>query len=237
MIKVTLPKGKDRCLYFDTEQSTYDVSMVLKRCLKVSGTDAPKNFEAFGLRALDPQGRLLVIEQKIYNTPDLGLIVIDGIRDLIYDINRPEEATMIASKLLKWTEERDIHIIVVLHQNKGDNNARGHLGAEIVNKAESVISVEKDNEVSVVKPEYVRGKDFSSFAFSIDSSGIPYIIPGWIDGKPTEKKVKNTPFDYSPEEHLEVLQTIFKNGKKHKYADLLTEISLGISKDWDHFRS
>ena len=179
--------GKKMIYYFDTEQSHFDVFRVVKRVLKDSSVEAKANFEAYGLRTLPPKDRLFLIEQKIYYTDSLGIVVIDGVRDLVSDINSPEEATFVSSKLLKWSQEIHIHIIVVLHQNKGDNNARGHLGTEIVNKAESVISVEKDNEVSLVKPVFLRGKDFEPFGFSIDAAGMPYFLEDYSDNKGKQK--------------------------------------------------
>lgn len=44
---------------------------------------------------------------------------------VVYDINSPSEATCIISKLMQWTDERQIHIHTILHQNKADENARG----------------------------------------------------------------------------------------------------------------
>ena len=61
-------------------------------------------------------------------------MVIDGIRDLVYDINSPSEATCVISKLMQWTDEYQIHLHTILHQNKSDENARGHIGTEINNK-------------------------------------------------------------------------------------------------------
>ena len=43
----------------------------------------------------------------------------------VYDINSPGESTRIISKLMQWTDDRQIHIHTILHQNKGDENARG----------------------------------------------------------------------------------------------------------------
>ena len=38
----------------------------------------------------------------------------------------------------------DVYKRQILHQNKGDENARGHIGTELNNKAETVLLVEKD---------------------------------------------------------------------------------------------
>lgn len=68
--------------------------------------------------------RLLIVEQAIGTIPDLGLVIIDGIRDFLYDINSPGESTDIISKFMQWTDDRQIHIHTVLHQNKNDKHAR-----------------------------------------------------------------------------------------------------------------
>ena len=46
-----------------------------------------------------------------------------------------------------------------LHQNKSDTNARGHIGTELNNKAETVLSVtvsEGNNDISIVEPQMSR---------------------------------------------------------------------------------
>ena len=50
-----------------------------------------------------------------YNTPDIGLVIIDGIRDMVYDINSPGESTRIISRLMQWTDDRQIHILSLIH--------------------------------------------------------------------------------------------------------------------------
>lgn len=62
---------------------------------------------------------------------------------MVCDINSPGESTRIISKLMQWTDEKQIHLHTILHQNKGDENARGHIGTELNNKAESVLLVEE----------------------------------------------------------------------------------------------
>ena len=61
--------------------------------------------------------------------------------------------------------------------NKGDKSARGHIGSEIQNKSETVISVTKDitdKTISNVKHEFARGMDFEDFSFTI-TGGLPDI--------------------------------------------------------------
>ena len=125
-----------------------------------------ENLEFLALRKYTPEQRIRIVEQAIYNTPDIALVIIDGIRDMVYDINSPGESTRIISKLMQWTDDRQIHIHTILHQNKGDENARGHIGTELNNKAETVLLVEKDKsngDISNVSAMHIRAMDFEPF--------------------------------------------------------------------------
>ena len=73
----------------------------------------------------------------------IGLVIIDGIRDLMYDINSPSESSELINLLMRWSSEYNLHIHTVLHLNKGDDNTRGHIGTELNNKAETVLQITK----------------------------------------------------------------------------------------------
>lgn len=229
--KGTFPDEHNTVLFFDTEQSKYHVLKAVKRVIALSGVPEPKNFRAFGLRKFTPAERLILIEKAIKDTPNLGMVVIDGIRDLVTSINDEEQATMIASMLLKWSEEKNIHIVCVLHQNKGDNNPRGHLGSELQNKAESVISVTKstdNSDISIVSPEYCREKEFEPFAFAIDENGLPYLMENWRpnpkSGSARNGKKSSLPKDIPPEKHREILKLAFKEEPKLRHAQLIDQL-------------
>lgn len=132
----SLPDNKRKILYVDTEQSKFHCQRVLKRILQLAElpTDKqPEALEFLSLRKFSPKIRLGIIEEAIYHTEGLGLVIVDGVRDLAYDINSPSEATDLITKLMQWSDERQIHIHTVLHLNKGDDNTRGHLGTELNN--------------------------------------------------------------------------------------------------------
>jgi len=165
-------------IYFDTEQSSFYVQQAMSRIYNISEGDGfDKRFFSYCLRPFNPQERLSMIEWVFDNFKNIGFVIIDGIRDLINDINSPDEATMITSKLLKWSERSGAHILTVLHENKGDGKARGHIGTELVNKAETVLKVEKSEQnkmYSKISCEMVRGLDFEPIYFTIKEN-IPVI--------------------------------------------------------------
>jgi hypothetical protein len=227
----TLPEYQNQILYFDTEQSKFHVQKAVKRVCAMVQNSNPKSLLAYGLRKYPPNKRLELIEHAIYSNNNVGFVVIDGIKDLISSINDEAEATMIASKLLKWTEERNIHIVCVLHQNKGDNNARGHIGSELVNKAETVISITKsteNKEVSIVEAEYCRDKDFEPFAFEIDSLGMPQLTENW-QVKTTKKASSISVDDFENHELYSLLIQCFLITKELGYAELKSQIKLAFA--------
>ena len=96
-----LPEDKRKILYVDTEQSPYHCLKVIKRMLRLAGLPDDRDnehLEFLALRKYTPEQRIRIVEQAIYNTPDIGLVIIDGIRDMVYDINSPGESTRIISK-------------------------------------------------------------------------------------------------------------------------------------------
>lgn len=226
--KSYLPHNKNEVIYFDTEQSKYYVQKAVKRICTQVGQPEPKNLHAFHLRSLSPSERLKFIEDEIYRNDKIGFVVIDGIKDLINSINDESEATMIASKLLKWTEERNIYIITVLHQNKSDNNARGHIGTELINKAQTVLSVtkaEKDNNISIVEPLQCRDIEPEIFAFEINEFGIPVIAEDFEIRTETSKNK----FDVTNLEDIkkhQLLTEVFRNGKSFSYGKLVEQIQI-----------
>jgi len=219
-------------IYFDTEQSKYHVQLALKRICKQINIDDPHNLTVYGLRKYEPKERLALIEHAIYNNENVGFVVIDGIKDLITSINDEEQATMIVSKLLKWTEERNIHIVTVLHQNKSDTNARGHVGTELINKAETVLSVTKaegNNDISIVEPQQCRNKEPETFAFEI-MEGLPVLAQNW-EVRTTTKSNKIDVSNISDDLLFKLLEVVFSKGESFGYAELIIQLKIVISKE------
>ncbi|RNI28831.1 AAA family ATPase [Rufibacter latericius] len=220
VIRGCLPYGKEGVLLFDTEQGHHHVQMAARRAVTLAGPEAIGWLETYSLRAYSPVDRLAVIEYLLLSTPGVGLVVIDGIRDLVTSINDEEQASMLMGKLLRWSKELGIHIVVVLHQNKGDSNARGHLGTEANNKAEIVISVtlDKNKGSSSAKVECSRELGFSPFSFTVNEEGLPMIVERdeSAEGKPAKRGKREIP----PETMRGMLDRIFDLHPNPKYGEL-----------------
>lgn len=226
-----MPEDKQKILYVDTEQSPYHCLKVMKRILQLAGlqpeTDCDR-IQFLALRKYTPDERIAIIETAIYGTEGLGLVLIDGIRDLVYDINSPGEATCIISKLMQWTDERQIHLHTILHQNKGDENARGHIGTELNNKAETVILIEKDKvdkDISKVESLHIRAMDFTPFGFRINEHSLPELVEEYEPKESHAGRPKKEPFDPYKEipeaVHRCALTNAFADGVVSKYENLI----------------
>ena len=228
--RACFPEGKRKILYVDTEQGKNHCQIVLNRILKLAGL--PKDCDAdnltmLALRKYSPEVRLAITEEAIGMIPDLGLVIIDGIRDFIHDINSPGESTDVISKFMQWTDDRQIHIHTVLHQNKNDEHARGHVGTELNNKAETVLLVEKDkgnSDISHVSAMHIRAMDFEPFAFCINDRALPELAEGYKPearkpGRPSVEKFD--PYkDISEPQHRAALEAAFALKEEYGYKEL-----------------
>jgi KaiC/GvpD/RAD55 family RecA-like ATPase len=99
---------------------------------------------AFNVRCENCEQRLRLLAAGIaYLQPDL--VVLDGVRDLVSDINDGVEAQRITEQLMNLAQSHHCCIVCVLHQNKSDSdhNLRGWIGTEMTNKVFEVYSCEK----------------------------------------------------------------------------------------------
>lgn len=228
--RASFPESKRNILYFDTEQSPYHCRLVLQRILKLAGLPTnkePQHLIFSHLRSVaDPNVRREIIRHAIYNTPNVGLVVIDGIRDLMLDINNSTEATRLVGDLMQWTSEQNIHIQTVLHLNKGDDNTRGHIGTELNNKAETVLQIAKDSiepDRSVVSPSIIRSKPFDKFAFRLneqeDGICVPVLDTSFTDNAGRARRMSFQ--DLSEEQHKQALTAAFAGKPYLPYGELI----------------
>lgn len=190
-------KGHDtygkQVVSIDTEQSRYHAQRAMRRIADMVGTN-PDNFHGYGLRAKSPKERLKIIDKLFTNSnikDNLGVVIIDGVADLVMDINNIEESTYIAGKLLEWSAISKACIVVVIHENPGvGGKMKGHLGTFLTQKCETNIRVEKINsEASKVSAGFSRNKAFEDFAIEINGF-LPYathdIESFEVDAKPSK---------------------------------------------------
>lgn len=223
---VTLPEGKKKVLYVDTEQSKCHCHKVMERILKLADQSLeiePENIEFLMLREYSPEQRRQIIAMALLQDNGIGLVIIDGIRDLMRDINSPGESLDVINDLLKWTSFYNIHIHTVLHLNKGDDNTRGHIGTELNNKAETILQITRssvDSNISEVKAMHIRDKEFAPFAFRINEQALPELVINY-----TMTQERKLTIDTIPEDkHRQALEQVFENGDIVGYDELIRSL-------------
>ncbi len=169
----------------DTEQGKYYAHRTFNRTRRLVGGKYD-NYFPFGLRKLSPEDRLKFIEDVLLkHGKETDLVFIDGLADLLNDVNDLAMSNEVTSKILKWTSEYNLHICAILHKNFNSSKPTGHVGSASLKKAETVIFVNKiTNEQNVVTDknfvkitcEYSRGISFEAFYMGINDMGLPFTI-------------------------------------------------------------
>jgi hypothetical protein len=170
-----------KCLiHFDTEQGKFHAQKVFKRVLDMTGL-TKECYHTFGLRALSYKERIDFIDYYLYDKMEgenVGLVVIDGMADLVSDVNNIEESNLATQKIMEWSAKLNCHIITVIHSNFGSDKPTGHLGSFLEKKAETQIQLELNTvnkELVTVKCKRSRGFSFENFSFKINQLGLPVV--------------------------------------------------------------
>lgn len=206
-------EGKRKVLWIDTEQSISFFQDGIKRALRMAGISEAKNDSnliPLSFATLPTEDRTTKLEEAIKKyKPEV--VIIDGIRDLLYDFNDIKETAKLKDLIIGLYQTYNLHICCVIHQNKADKNARGHLGSEFTNKAETVFSLESVGNKTIVSPVQCRNRAFSEFAFLINEK------------EETEKvsiyKVNKMQYKLAPE-----IKQIFSGKSELRYSEITGEL-------------
>ena len=172
-------------IHIDTEQGKWHCQKLFKRVLDMNPIDYSKNYYTFGLRTIGFKDRINFIEYCLeHKATNPGLLIIDGIADLVSDVNNIEESNSCVQKLMEWSANYNIHIIGLIHSNFGNDKPTGHLGSFLEKKAETQIQLEANTvnkEWTTVKCRRSRGYSFETFSFQVNSLGYPVIVGDLYD--------------------------------------------------------
>ena len=173
----------NKCLiHFDTEQGKFHAQRVFRRVVDMNGGNDVGCYHTFGLRTVGFRHRVEFIEyylkEKI-EKDNVGLVVIDGIADLVSDVNDLEQSNNVVQKIMEWSQKFSCHIITVIHSNFGSDKPTGHLGSLLEKKTETQIQLETNTvnkDWITVKCKRSRGYAFDTFSFKVNNVGLPEII-------------------------------------------------------------
>lgn len=172
-----------RLLWYDTEQSDESTQDILRHRLVPmvggDGTLVQAQADVFNVRCMEWKNRRSLLGEAIVRCrPDL--VVVDGIRDLVDDINDGVLAQEVMEELMRLATNGNCCIVCVLHQNKSgeDRNLRGWIGTELMNKAFEVYTCEKLMPQRIFKLEQTltRKHDIEQpLYFEVGGDGLPVV--------------------------------------------------------------
>ena len=170
-------------LWYDTEQSEESTQDILRnRIIPMTGIAEEQfpmdRFDIFNVRGESYDQRLPMLEAAVrHYHPDL--VILDGIRDLVADINDGIIAQSCLERLMHLASDERCCIVCILHQNKSveDRNLRGWIGTELKNKAFEVYECSKSSErIFTWGQTDTRKYDIlDTLKFAVNDDGIPYL--------------------------------------------------------------
>ena len=164
---------------FDTEQFESDTHKQLKMMHELGENNNGSIVKMFNLRKLGFDERKEFIKQAIMRERPT-FVIIDGIRDLIPDINDQVGCPMLVQELMQFASEVDCAILGVLHNNPSDGKARGWIGTEWINKCAYSFEVEKSGSVVTVKTPVFRGAPVPEWQFAFGEGKKPTFDTAFI---------------------------------------------------------
>ena len=180
-----------RVLWYDTEQSDESTQDILKnRVMRMVDGDV-QLFDIFNVRGVAWKERRDLLREAVTRCkPDL--VIVDGIRDLVNDINDGVLAQEVMEELMHLATEHNCCIVCVLHQNKSgeDHNLRGWIGTELMNKAFEVYSCEKllPQRIFSLEQTLTRKYDIErTMYFEVGDDGLPVSCGVPTDGGSKDK--------------------------------------------------
>ena len=192
-------------------------------------------YDIFNVRTESWQERMPLLLAAIdLCRPDL--VILDGVRDLVDDINNGQLAHDVTERLMRVAQQANCCIVCVIHQNKAaeDRTLRGSIGTELTNKAFEVYECEKmmPSRTFVLTQKLTRKYDITdSLYFTVDDRGLPQQV-GAPPADGTKANVNNLPDvrylimhdDGSWEVNHRLLFTDVLSGKKEMRGGELREI-------------
>ena len=231
-----------RVLWMDTEQSEESTQEILcDRIMKLWQRNMPEGetienfpsdmFDIFNVRADAWQDRLPLLETAIKEYhPDL--VILDGIRDLVNDINDGILSQQVIERLMNLASETDCCIVSVLHQNKAsdDKNLRGWIGTELTYKSFEVYECSKDSDhIFSIKQTMTRKYDIDEvLQFVVDAEGLPTEVYNQAMVHAVAKNVASarstTPEAITNYNTEEVFTSVMQQGEKLRAYELQSRV-------------
>jgi hypothetical protein len=171
--------GGKKILWFETEQSTDRWQKGIREIYSMAGLDDNSDqFKSFSLRKYPSSIRREAFLHIVQKEKDVGMVILDGVVDIVKDFNDFGEAAEILTDIMELCDS-GIMLVYLLHLTKSAGHMRGALGTELANKSDLVIKAElneEDENISTVSCLLSKEMRFGSYEITRDIDGVPIIF-------------------------------------------------------------
>ncbi len=228
------PEGKALIL-IDTEQSPFDANKCYERALKrvtrddCSPLDHPWVYP-YALVGLGPkelqQSLELACEEAAKKHKGIFAILLDGVADFVASVNDEAESNGVVNWIRAISVKYDCPAICVIHSNEGvqsGDDGRGHIGKQLIRKAESNLLLKKTGDVTSITSDKQRKAPITvadGVAFKWSEQEQRHVSCGAILPSATIEKIERL-----GEGAKEVFEALGKSGVKYsEFIKKLQEI-------------
>lgn len=178
-----VPDEPCKVLWMDTEQSHNSSFKAYRTVLKLAGLDETKNDPHLVLVNTRMQGykERLEILQDYTRRSDYDVVVLDGIKDVVRNINDPAETDELMGSILRLTQDSKINMLCIIHENPQNDadKMRGWLGTELANKSFEIFEVRqnRDTEIFTVENTERREQNVPPYGFKFEDNNLVQAEP------------------------------------------------------------
>lgn len=194
-IGITASRDDLAVLWIDTEQDKNTLRKKARAVLSMAGLDTPPDrLKIVTLRGYGGPAEMLAVTLQAIgeNAPDF--VFLDGVADLCQAFNDEEKSRDVVRQLETYAEKYGSAILCLIHTNKYNDEARGHLGGEMQKKSGEIYQVDKEGDTAKVTQPFSRFAPVPPFAFSFADDFKIAPAGDAIDRAKAETRARFAPF-------------------------------------------
>lgn len=166
-IGITPSRQNLAVLWIDTEQDKNTLRQKAKAVLSMAGRETmPESLKIVTLRGYGSPADALAATLQAIAENAADFVFLDGVVDLCQAFNDEEKSRAVVRQLEAHAEKYGAAILGLIHTNKYNDEARGHLGAIMQQKSAEIYQVNKEGNAAQVTQPFSRFAPVPPFSFT-----------------------------------------------------------------------
>jgi|GEM_PF-883902 len=231
-MKMRLDENHYQILHIDTEQGEWDYYKMIGEMKKMAKLDKmPHYFHSWNMREHEPKTIIQAVEYLVTSMQHIGVIILDGVLDMLYSYNDEAESKNLVNMLKRWSKKGNCLIIAILHIGKTTGSTVGHFGAMADRASQTVIECKRNDIDKLTTYTLIPKTSRSADPAIMNPIEIYWNIQErqWVEAGHLNNiirpKEKIKPEDLHMDQHKATLRRIFDaRGIELTYTVLVTEI-------------